>query len=194
GTLENPDAGYRSRFDKKDEHAEPGYYSVLLKDYNIKAEITATERVGFHRYTFPESDNSRLIFDIGHKQGESSDVTEAKAQLVNGNEVEGSVETNPEYVKFCDPGNRVKMYFVARLSKNPDSFGTFQDSIVSENQSSTAGIKNGIYLTFKTAANEELEMQVGLSYTSIENARLNLETEATKVSFDEVHQIGRAHV
>ena len=188
GTLENPDAGYRSRFDKDDEHSEPGYYSVVLKDYNIKAELTATERVGFHRYTFPESENSSLIFDIGHKQGESSDVTEAFAQLVNKNEVEGFVETNPEYVKFCDPGNRVKMYFVARLSKTPESVGTFQDSIVSENQSSTTGMRNGIYLTFKTTENEVVEMQVGLSYTSIENARLNLETEATNVSFDEVHK------
>ncbi|MDO8952390.1 MAG: glycoside hydrolase family 92 protein, partial [Draconibacterium sp.] len=186
GTLENPDAGYRSRFDKTTEHSEPGYYSVLLKDYNIKAELTATERVGFHRYTFPQSENSRLIFDIGHKQGESSDVTEAFAQLVNEKEVEGYVETNPEYVKFCDPGNRVKMYFVARLSKAPDSFGTFQDSIVHENEPLTKGIRNGIYLTFKTTENEVVEMQVGLSYTSIENARLNLDSEANSVSFDEV--------
>ena len=68
--------------------------------------------MGFHRYTYPESENSRLIFDIGHKQGESSDVTEAYVELVKENELEGYVETNPEYVKFCDPGNRVKMYFV----------------------------------------------------------------------------------
>jgi predicted alpha-1,2-mannosidase len=170
------------------EHSEPGYYSVLLKDYNIKAELTATERVGFHRYTFPQSENSRLIFDIGHKQGESSDVTEAFAQLVNGNEVEGYVETNPEYVKFCDPGNRVKMYFVARLNKTPDSFGTFQDSVVQENEPLTKGIRNGIYLTFKTIENEVVEMQVGLSYTGIENARLNLETETESLSFDEVRK------
>ncbi len=188
GTLENPDAGYRSRFDKTTEHSEPGYYSVLLKDYNIKAELTATERVGFHRYTFPQSENSRLIFDIGHKQGESSDVTEAFAQLVNEKEVEGYVETNPEYVKFCDPGNRVKMYFVARLSKAPDSFGTFQDSIVQENEPLIKGIRNGIFLTFKTSENEVIEMQVGLSYTSVENARLNMKTEAESVSFDEVRQ------
>ncbi|HSO88717.1 MAG TPA: GH92 family glycosyl hydrolase [Draconibacterium sp.] len=188
GTLENPDGGYRSRFDKTDEHSEPGYYSVLLKDYNIKAELTATERVGFHRYTFPESVTARLIFDIGHKQGESSDVTDAFAELVNEKEVEGYVETNPEYVKFCDPGNRVKMYFVARLSKIPDSFGTFQDSIVQENKPMTKGIRNGIYLTFKTSENEVVEMQVGLSYTGIENARLNLETEADSVSFDEVRK------
>jgi len=188
GTLENPDNGYRSRFDKKDEYSEAGYYSVFLKDYNIKAEITATERVGFHRYTFPESKTSRLIFDIGHKQGESSDVTEAFAQLVNKNEVEGYVETNPEYVKFCDPGNRVKMYFIARLNKTPESSGTFIDSTITENSSSTKGIRNGIYLTFETSENEVVEMQVGLSYTSIENARMNLKIEAENVTFDEVHK------
>jgi predicted alpha-1,2-mannosidase len=187
GTLENPDEGYRSRFDKKDEHAEPGYYSVFLKDYNIKAELTATERVGFHRYTFPESKESRLIFDIGHKQGESSDVMEAFAQLVNNNEIEGFVETYPEYAKFCDPGNYVKKYFVARLSKKPGEVGTFVDSDVQENISSTKGVRNGIFVTFETEENEVVEMQVGLSYSSIENARLNLVTEATGKSFDEVH-------
>ena len=186
GTLENPDEGYRSRFDKKDEHSEPGYYSVLLKDYNIKAEITATERVGFHRYTFPKSKSSRLIFDIGHKQGESSDITEAFAELVNEKEIEGYVETNPEYVKFCDPGNRVIMYFVARLNKIPAEVGTFVNTEIEENSHSTKGVKNGLYLTFETSENEIVEMQVGLSYTSIENARLNLDTETKSISFDEV--------
>ena len=186
GTLENPDEGYRSRFDKKDERAGPGYYSVFLKDYNIKAELTATERVGFHRYTFPESKESRLIFDIGHKQGESSDVIEAFAHLVNENEIEGFVETYPEYAKFCDPGNNVKMYFVARFSKKPGEVGTFVDSDVQENNSSTKGVRNGIFIVFETEENEVVEMQVGLSYTSIENARLNLVTEATGKSFDEV--------
>ncbi len=186
GTLENPDGGYRSRFNKNDEHAEPGYYSVLLKDYNVKAELTATERVGFHRYTFPASDSSGIIFDIGHKQGESSDVIDAFAQLVNKNEVEGYVETYPEYAKFGDPGNHVKMYFVAKLSKTPTHTGTFVDSEVQKNTFSTKGVHNGIFVEFSTKENEVVEMQVGLSYTSIENARLNLETETAGISFDEV--------
>ena len=186
GTLENPDEGYRSRFDKETEHSEPGYYSVLLKDYNIKAELTATKRTGFHRYTFPESENAALIFDIGHKQGESSDVIEAYARLVNENEIEGYVETYPEYAKFCDPGNHVKMYFIARLGKKPTGAGTFVDAEKEENSSTTKGVGNGIYVTFNTEAGEVVEMQVGLSYTSIENARLNMETEASGVTFDEV--------
>ena len=66
GELENPDGGYRSRFDKKDEVAAPGYYSVLLKDYGVKAELTAMKRVGFHRYTYPKTEQANLIFDIGN--------------------------------------------------------------------------------------------------------------------------------
>src|SRR5690348_7535142 len=67
GTRENPDAGYRSRFDHKDERAEPGYYSVLLKDYGIHAELTATERTGLHRYTFPKSAKTgHIIVDLVH--------------------------------------------------------------------------------------------------------------------------------
>jgi predicted alpha-1,2-mannosidase len=186
GTLENPDEGYRSRFDKADEHSEAGYYSVLLKDYQVKVELTATERVGFHRYTFPESGSSGILFDIGHKQGESSDVTEAYAQLVENREVEGFVETYPEYAKFCDPGKRVKMYFVARLSKEPEEVGIFYDSLVFRDSIATRGIGNGLYLLFSTSENEVLEMQVGLSYTSLENARLNLDTETKGLSFDQV--------
>ena len=71
GKLENPDEGYRSRFDRKDEYATAGYYSVLLKDYNIKAELTATKRVAFQRYHFPAGQTAHIIFDIGNRQGES---------------------------------------------------------------------------------------------------------------------------
>ena len=185
GTLEDPDAGYRSRFDKDTEHSEPGYYSVLLKDYMIKAELTATTRVGYHRYTFPETSSAHLIIDVGHKQGESSDVTEAYAK-VNGDEIEGYVITYPEYVKFCDPGKRVRMYFVSKLSKKPVSYGSFVDNVKKENEASTKGVGNGLYLTFDMNEGEVLEIQTGVSYTSIENARLNLEAESKGKTFDMV--------
>lgn len=191
GTLEEPDGGYRSRFDKSTEIAEAGYYSVLLKDYNIKAEITATARVGYHRYTFPASEQSHLIFDVGHRQGESAAVTEAMVQLVEGKNVEGYVVTYPEYAKFCDPDNKVKMFFYARLSKKPELVGVFIDSTITPGESVSKGIGNGLYLTFKTNENEVVEMQVGLSYTSIENARLNLETESRGMTFDRVHRAAK---
>ncbi len=62
--------GYRTRFSHEDEHAHPGYYSVLLKDTGIHAELTATERAGFHRYTFPESDTSHIVLDLTHAYGQ----------------------------------------------------------------------------------------------------------------------------
>ncbi len=72
GSPDKPGEGYRSRFDHADEIASPGYYSVFLKDYNIRAELTSTKRAGFHRYTFPECDNSRIILDLGHNLGKNS--------------------------------------------------------------------------------------------------------------------------
>jgi predicted alpha-1,2-mannosidase len=189
GTLENPDGGYRSRFDKETEHSEAGYYSVFLKDYGIKAEITATERVGFHRYTFPETKEANLIIDIGHRQGESGAATNAFAKLVNGNEVEGFVETYPEYAKFCDPDKTVKMYFVAKFSKQPKSAGAFVDSVQTFGIAETKGTENGLFLNFEMGKDEVLEIVTGLSYVSTENARLNLETEATGKTFDQVHQL-----
>ena len=188
GTLEDPDAGYRSRFDKETEHSEPGYYQVFLKDYGIRAELTATERVGFHRYTFSNAGKAHLIIDIGHPQGESSTVTEAFARAINGNEVEGWVETYPEYVKFCDPGKRVKMFFVAKLSKEPEESGAFVDSVQTFGVTETRGIGNGLFLGFDVTEGEVLEIQTGLSYTSLDNARLNLVREASGKSFDQVRQ------
>src|SRR5690606_38318344 len=63
---QDPDSGYRSRFSHAEENASPGYYSVLLKDYNIKAEMTATTRVGMHQYTFQEADKPHIVFDLMH--------------------------------------------------------------------------------------------------------------------------------
>lgn len=186
GTLENPDLGYRSRFSKETEVSMPGYYSVVLDDYDIKAEITSTERVGYHRYTYPASDKSGLIIDIGHKQGESSDVTEAYIAKVSGDELEGYITTYPEYVKFCDPGNRVKMYFYIKLDREPDSWGIFIDDSINPGADKTKGVGNGMYLKFKTSEGDKIGIRTGLSYTSIENARLNFETEASGAGFDEV--------
>ncbi len=188
GSLNAPDSGYRSRFDKKSEHAEPGYYSVYLEDYGVKAELTATERVGYHRYTFPESKTSRIIFDIGHRLGESGEVKEAIIRLSGSKELEGSIETYPEYLKFCDPEKKVKMYFVIQLNKTAQSYGTFKDTLVYLNQKESVGVGNGMFLNFATRKDEVIEMQVGLSFTSIKNARENLKAETAGQSFNTVRK------
>lgn len=65
GTAEDPDSGYRSRFSHDTEKASPGYYSVVLEDYDVKAELTATERVGVHKYTFPKGEG-HILLDLKH--------------------------------------------------------------------------------------------------------------------------------
>lgn len=71
GDATNVDSGFRSPFQKANEKASAGYYSVLLDKYNILAELTATTRLGFHRYKFPASDSAHIIFDTGHLLGEA---------------------------------------------------------------------------------------------------------------------------
>jgi len=192
GTLEDPDLGYRSRFSKEDESASPGYYSVLLSDYNIRAELTASDRAGIQRYTFPESESSHLIIDIGHRQGESSDVTEAYLRKTGEREMEGYIITNPEYIKFCDPGNRVRMYFVIQMDKSPENWGSFIDESVQEQSIETKGTGNGMYLTFSTEEGEVVEIRTGLSYTSIDNARRNMAEELSGRDFEDVREDAHA--
>lgn len=192
GSLEDPDMGYRSRIDKTTEYATPGYYSVNLSDYNIKAEITATTRTGFHRYSFPESSESRILFDIGHKQGESATVTGAEVTYhPENNEVTGWVENYPIYATFCQPEGKVKIYFAAKLDKKPETTGTFIDEDVQENTNTVEGPGCGLFLTFNTKDQEQIQMQVGLSYTSIENARNNREVETKGKNFDDVKLAAR---
>lgn len=185
GELENPDGGYRSRFDKKDEVAAPGYYSVLLQDYGVKAELTAMKRVGFHRYTYPKTEQANLIFDIGNKQGESGEVKDAEVQYFEDGRVEGYVITSPVYVNIYQKGADVRMYFSAVLNKKPVQVGTFVKDVVNPGKHQEKGPGAGLYMTFSTEEQEAVEVKVGLSYTSIENARFNRETEAADVTFDQ---------
>lgn len=185
GELENPDGGYRSRFDKKDEVAAPGYYSVLLKDYGVKAELTAMKRVGFHRYTYPKTELANLIFDIGNKQGESGEVKDAEVQYFEDGRVEGYVITSPVYVNIYQKGADVRMYFSAVLNKKPVQVGTFVKDVVNPGKHQEKGPGAGLYMTFSTEEQEAVEVKVGPSYTSIENARFNRETEAADVTFDQ---------
>lgn len=184
GKLENPEEGYRSRFDKATEKARPGYYSVVLKDYDVQAELTATTRVGFQRYTFPASDMSRIVFDIGNRFGESGAVRNAYVKWDGKDVVEGYVITEPEYVKKYQAGATVNMYFYARLSRTPESVDVFYRDGEIRQAAEIEGAGAGMSLNYKTKAGEVIDVKIGLSYTSVENAKLNFETEAAGLSFE----------
>lgn len=185
GKMEDPDNGYRSRFDKSDEVARPGYYSVLLKDYNIKAELTATSRVGFQRYTFPESEQSHILLDIGNRWGESGAVQNSYIEMTDNQTIQGYVITEPEYVKKYQTGASVPLYFYAKVNRAPQSVDVFYRDGELKPGTSIQGKGAGMSLNYQTKVNDEVTVKIGLSYTSIDNAKLNLETEAPDMSFNE---------
>ncbi|WP_338359167.1 GH92 family glycosyl hydrolase, partial [Yeosuana marina] len=188
GSLENPDEGYRSRFDHTDETASPGYYSVKLKDYNIKAELTATQRAGFHRYTFPKSTNSRILLDLGQQIGDikQGDVSEVK--IIANNKIEG----------FKNSGLG-KIFFVAEFSKPFLYYGTFDTSYETPEskgsifpyKNAERGSKVGAFVQYSTEENEQILIKVGLSYTSIEGAKRNLNAEIAHWNFDDIKENAR---
>lgn len=185
GSLEQVNSGYRSNFDKADEHATSGYYSVLLKDYGIKAELTATKRVAFHRYTYPVNEQAHLIFDVGHQQGESGKVKDAFVKINPDGSIEGWVITLPEYVKKYQAGADLSMYFYAVVDRKPVAYGTFTGEQQIAGNTEVKGEGAGVYLTFEPKKSETVGIKMGLSYTSVANAKLNLEREAAQLDFDQ---------
>lgn len=191
GKLDSPDKGWRSRFDKKDEHATAGYYSVVLKDYRIKVELTATERVGFQRYTFPESDSAHVIFDIGNRLGESGNVRDAYIRQVDEHTLEGYVVTEPEYVKKYQTGATVSMFFYAKVNRSPLSVSVLYRGGRTSGGTEIKGPGAMMVLDYKTHDREKVDFKIGLSYTSIENARHNLEKEASGVTFEKARTLAK---
>ena len=181
GVLEDPDGGWRSRFDKETETAHPGYYSVVLKDYGVKTELTATERVGFLRFSFDGEAPAHILVNVGTREGESGAVRDAGASL-DGNVIQGYIVTEPEYVKKYQAGATVSMFFYGILSALPEGCSAFHVGGETVQGNSVSG--PGAVLCLDYGSSHGLEIKIGLSYTSVENARKNLEAEAASLNFD----------
>ncbi len=186
GSRENPDEGYRSRFSHQDESAEPGYYSVVLKDYAIKAELTATERAGIHKYTFPASDSSHFIVDLAHailaKPDAPPKVLSSELKVVNNSTIIGG-----RRVGMWANGRHI--YFAMKFSKPFDSM-----EIVSAGKILDSGVHeaNGTSLKclvhYKTSAGDVIYVKVGLSGVSAEGALKNLAADIPAWDFDAVRK------
>ncbi len=186
GLKDNPDEGYRSRFNHENEKASPGYYSVFLADYGIKAELTATTRTGFQRYTFPITENAHILFDLQCPEEGHPTIIEAVIEKVNDSEIEG-------FVKRKAGWNEYTLYFVARFNRPFDSFGGWKGEQISNDIEKIFIKENldiGVFVNFSTQKDQVVLMKTGISFVSIEQARLNLEKETDKFGwdFDAVHQ------
>ncbi len=185
GTERDPDSGYRSRFRHETEKGEAGYYSVMLDDYNIKAELTTTTRTGFHRYTFPQSDSARILVDLLTPTEYGYEISWSQIKKVSNTEIEGFVyQQSLRKANY----NEYILHFVMRFSKPFDSMnGWVQEDITRNTEFITGGFEHrdvGAFLNFKTKAGEQIMVQTGISLVSVEQARLNLETELNPYNWD----------
>ncbi len=179
GTQDNPESGYRSRFSHDNEEASPGYYKVLLEDYNITAELTATDRAGMHRYTFPETNNGNVIIDITREIFSPQRHIDAFIEITGDNQVKGYTTVGDNQKEA------LTWYFFAEFSKPFDSFGTFSNGEIIEGQHVARGTMGvGAYLTWATEENEKIVARVGISFTGIEGAKNNLRAEIEGWDFD----------
>jgi predicted alpha-1,2-mannosidase len=163
-----PRTGYFSLFSHEDEIAQPGYYSVKLKRYNVLAELTTTARVGFHQYQFPKSDTAGLMFDLESGIGWDAPV-ETSIALVNDTTITGSRRSKGWALNQL-------IYFTAIISK-PVVRVQLYDSTSAVEGTAATGRKLRALLKFATAANEKVKLKVGISPVSIENAALNIQAE-----------------
>jgi len=193
--------GYRTHYYHNTEVAEPGYYKVRLEDYGIKAELTATKRVGLLRFSFPakvrgkNAKGNRILLVMGQKWGESGEVREAYVRMVDQTHFEGYVRTFPKYLSTNDPDGDVRMYIYGELSQAPLGAGSFTSEKTGQVTSSfdvqAEGKGAGLYFDYPDDQYKHgaIEVKVGLSYTGIKGARLNLHAEAARLSFDQVRHL-----
>lgn len=190
---------YGSKY--KSEVASPGYYSNFLTKYGIKTEVTATPRTGLSRFTFPKGE-SNILLNLGEGLTNESG---AMVKRVNEREYEGMKLLGT----FCYNSQAVfPIYFVMRVSKVPKETGYWKQQrpmgAEAEWDADAGKIKRyvkyakeiagddiGVYFTFDTQADEQIEVQMGVSFVSIENARENLEVEQKDNHFAQIHQQAR---
>lgn len=174
----------QTRFDHKHESASPGYYSVSLPEFQINAEMTATRRVGFHRYRFEAGVAPRVVIDVGSALGGGR--SEACEVHVNpdSHEITGTART---FGSFSGRYGGLKVYFAARFRQPWQNCSTWSGTSIDANGIDTTGDDVGVACSF-AVGETTVELAVALSHVSIENARENLKSEVAERSFDDVHE------
>lgn len=163
--------GYRSRIDKSSEKASPGYYAVRLLNGNIDVELTSTTRAGFFKFNYTEDVETNILIDLQFFAENTPIVLDAEITKVSATEIEG-------YSKQKMDWNEYTVHFVCRFNKPIKEFGGWLSGKVSKDTPTIKGKQDiGAYAHFDAKAGDVILMQTGISLVSVEQARLNLETE-----------------
>ncbi|MDO5105820.1 GH92 family glycosyl hydrolase [Capnocytophaga sp.] len=163
-----------SKFSHENETATAGYYSVDLQSFNIKAELTATERVGIHRYTFPEDRNTKINVDLGFSMNWDAP-TDTHINVVSNSKIEG-------YRKSTGWAKDQRIYFVMEFSKPFSAYLLFNDE--KETTNPTSGKNTRIELIYSTQENEQIVVKTALSTANLAGAYASMQTETDDFDFD----------
>ncbi|WP_372800636.1 GH92 family glycosyl hydrolase [Lutibacter sp.] len=163
-----------SSFSHDKETASPGYYSVDLLDYGIKAELTATERTGIHKYTFPKDDKTEIHIDLGYALNWDSP-TETYFNVVDNTTIEG-------YRKSTGWAKDQRVYFVIKVSKPFNSYQLFKNDSITTSPVTAKNTK--IILEYATTEGEQIILKTGISSANIEGAHKSIAIEAPDFNFD----------
>ena len=198
GKVEADHKKYGSTY--SNEISKPGYYSTNIDKYKVKVELTASKRVGVSKYTFPAG-KSNILLNLGlgltNEEG-------GMVQIVSDREIEGMRSVG----SFCynSPEDAYPVYFVARFSKPADSYGAWKKPskyngvesqwmgyngktrFMKRSNKMIVGDSIGTYFTYNFKKKAQVEVKIGVSYVSIENARENLEKEVANKSFETVRK------
>lgn len=170
---------YRSVFKKKNEVAAPGYYKTQLDKYNIGVELTATTRVGVHRYNYPNTEKANIIIDLQHRD----EVLDSWIEVVNSHEIRG-------YRKSKSWANDQQVYFYAKFSKPFKTYGIASNDEVQNGKNKAEGKNIKMYLQFDNPG--EVISKVGISAVSAEGALKNLDAEVPDFDFKKVQKAAKA--
>ncbi|REE80460.1 putative alpha-1,2-mannosidase [Lutibacter oceani] len=170
------DVPYKSLYTHNNEIASPGYYSVNLKDFNIKAELTSSLRTAYHKYTFAKNDAQSVVVDLGFAINWDK-TTASKINVINETTISG-------FRYSSGWAKNQKVFFVAQFSKPIEKYELLNDGIYKNNVTTVEGEKSFAQLYFKSENTQELVVKVAVSSVSEANALENLSKE--EISFETV--------
>ena len=176
---QNPAGTYRSRFSHTDEQAAPGYYSVLTEtgtSKKIRTELTATERTGLAKFTFPEGEPAHILLDWQHGYGETKNLKSAEFEILDDRTIAGG-----RHVSGWSPDREI--HFASEFSETPVKIELFSDD-KPVNQKNASGTNLKMALHFRPGTT--VLVKTGISMVSVANARENLRAEQTGFDFDGV--------
>jgi predicted alpha-1,2-mannosidase len=178
---------WKSRFSHDSELVNPGYQRVFLENPKTWVEFTASDRVAFYQFRFTQSVKTQIITNLG---GKVSNVTMANASVdkINNQRYEGSFSTVD---RFWGGPEDVKVFFVAEFDKPFQQLNGWTGKSFFEDIKTVKGDSSGVAPVFNVKAGDSLKMKISISYTSIENARQNLQAEIPHWDFNRVKEDSR---